>query len=269
MKKYLKNFNFTCGLIIVITLFLMCIISLFYIPYNYTEMNYEDILQSPSIKHIFGTDNFGRDIFSRIMQGSKTTFLISFFSVLISSTIGIFLGSFMGYYGGIIDKVFSKFIDVLMAFPSILFALVIISVLGSNITNTIIVLGILSVPRFARLTRSSFIQGKNLDYVKLAKIKGVSNFRIIFVHMLPNFKMPLIINASFSFALNVLSEAGLSYLGLGIQPPEPSWGRMLKESQNYLQQAPWYVFFTGFIIFILALGFNLLGDGINDILEEK
>ena len=266
MKRFFLNKTFAAGFILVSFLALICIISLFFTPYPPNEMFSEFRNSPPSPKFWMGTDNFGRDILSRIMAGSQTAFVIGFFSVAIGMLIGVCLGSFAGYFGGIFDICLTRIIDVLMAFPTVLLALMFIAVFGGGTRNTFVVLGLMSVPRFARLARSSFMKEKVMEYVDAAMLKGAGNLRIIFVHILPNTISPLIVNAAFSFSMSVMTEAGLSYLGLGVAPPYPSWGRMLKESQVYLHNAPWYAVFTGLAIVIMVLGFNLLGDGLNDVL---
>ena len=245
---------------------LTCIISLFYTPYPPNELFSKHLSQPPSAMFLLGTDNLGRDILSRIMVGCQTAFVIGFFSVAIGMFFGVCLGSFAGYFGGAFDIVLTRIIDVLMAFPTVLLALMFIAVFGGGMRNTFIVLGLMSIPRFARLARSSFMKEKNMEYVDAAKLKGAGNLRIIFIHILPNTVSPLIVNAAFSFSMSVMTEAGLSYLGLGVAPPDPSWGRMLKEAQVYMHNAPWYAVFTGLSIVIMVLGFNLLGDGLNEIL---
>ncbi|MDL2248475.1 ABC transporter permease [Tyzzerella sp. OttesenSCG-928-J15] len=264
MKKYFRSKTFTAGFIIVSILAAVCILSIFYTPYPPNEMYSAFRNTPPCGQFLFGTDNFGRDILSRIMTGSQTAFIIGFFSVAIGMFFGILLGAAAGFYGGLFDILLTRIIDVLMAFPTALLALMFIAVFGSGTRNTLIVLGIMTIPRFARLTRGEFMKEKVMEYVDSARLKGANDLRIIFVHILPNIESPLIVNAAFSFSLSVMTEAGLSYLGLGVAPPDPSWGRMLSEAQIYMQQAPWYPAFTGLSIIIMVLGFNLLGDGINE-----
>ena len=266
MKRFFLNKTFTAGFILVVFLTLICVISLLYTPYPPNEMFSTYRNNPPSTMFLLGTDNFGRDILSRIMVGCQTAFVIGFFSVAIGMFFGVCLGSFAGYFGGFFDIVLTRIIDVLMAFPTVLLALMFIAVFGGGTRNTFVVLGLMSIPRFARLARGSFMKQKVMEYVDAAKLKGAGNLRIIFIHILPNTVSPLIVNAAFSFSMSVMTEAGLSYLGLGVQPPDPSWGRMLNEAQVYMHNAPWYAVFTGLSIVIMVLGFNLLGDGLNDIL---
>lgn len=259
-KKY--DFNIIVGLTIISILFLVMLISFFYTPYDVNNMNLSERFLKPSALHIFGTDNFGRDILSRVMAGTQTTFLIGTIVVVIGAVIGTIIGAIAGYLGGWVDEIFMRIIDALMAFPSILLALLIITVFGTGKINTIIALGITFIPSFARIARGGVMQYKEFEFVNSARAFGASPFRIIFIHILPNIAQSLIVASSIGFANAVLAEAGLSYLGLGVQPPDPSWGRMIKEAQNYLFKAPWYVLSPGIAITLAVLGFNFLGDGI-------
>jgi len=269
MKKIFKNKNFLIGTILVSFLLLIMIISFFYTPYDPVKMDYGNTFKNSSIQHLFGTDNFGRDILSRIMEGTQTAFYVGFFTILIGGIIGIFIGSLAGYFGGIIDEILMRFIDAQMAFPGVLIALIIISIFGTGITNTIIALGIMSIPRFARMTRGGYLQFKEVEFVKAAKARGAGSFRIMYIHILPNIVSSLVVTASLTFASAILAEAGLSYLGLGIQPPTPSWGMMLKDAQNFIYIHPIEIIFPGIMITIMVLGFNFLGDGLRDLLDSK
>jgi peptide/nickel transport system permease protein len=267
MKK--KRISLYIGIIIISSLFLIMFISFFYTPYSVTEMNRLKRFSAPSVEHLLGTDNFGRDILSRIMTGSQTAFFVGFVAVSIGILFGVMIGAIAGYFGGWIDDIIMRIMDAMMAFPGILFALMFVSIFGVGIKNTIIAIGIMSIPSFARITRSGYIQHKEFEYVKNAKVKGVSNIRIIFNHILPNVLSPIIVAASMGFSTAVLSEAALSYLGLGVQPPNPSWGRMLNESQIYITLAPWYAIVPGILITLIVLGFNFLGDGVHDLQDKR
>lgn len=267
--KIKYNFNLFTGIILLGILVTMMLVSSFYVPYDTEEMSISDRFKSPSFEHVMGTDNFGRDIFSRIMIGTQTALYVGLLSVLISFVFGVTIGSIAGYFGGIIDEFLMRIIDVMMCLPSILLALVMIAVFGASTENTILALGIRSIPTFARITRSGYLQYKESTFVKAIKSLGGSNLRIMFVHIFPNILSPLIIASSMGIASAILAEAGLSYLGLGVQPPDPSWGMMLKESQNYITKAPWYTIAPGLMITISVLGFNLLGDGIRDVTDPR
>jgi len=263
------SINFYLGSTMVAILVLTMVISFFYTPYDVTKMDISNRFLSPGSQHWLGTDNFGRDILSRIMEGTRTAFLVGLIAVSIGFLLGTFIGGICGYFGGIVDELMMRFMDAMLALPGLLFALMFVAIFGVGILNTMIALGIMAIPRFARIARSGFIQAKNLEYVKSAKVMGATPFRIMFVHILPNTLSPLIVAASMGFASAVLAEAGLSYLGLGVQPPNPSWGRMLNESQVYISKAPVFVLAPGFMITMAVLGFNLLGDGIRDLRDPR
>ena len=257
-----KNFNFIIGGSITCFMVLLILIGFFYTPYDPEKMDSSLKFADVSLKHIMGCDNFGRDMFSRILKGCGTTLFVATGTVLIGALMGILIGAFTGYYGGLLDEVLMRVIDALFAFPSILLALVFIAVLGSGKNNVILALGIAFIPSFARIVRSEFIRCKNMDYVMLAKISGASDLRIMFVHILPNTMTVLLSSIMIGFNNAVLAEAGMSYLGIGAQPPEPSLGLMLSESQTYLFSEPGMVLFPGLMIILLVLGFALLAEGL-------
>ena len=261
MKQYLKNKNFRAGLIITGIMILAILIGLVWTPYDPNAMSGSEKLQGPSLAHFFGTDNFGRDIFSRVIQGAGATFLIAAAAVAIGLVVGLIVGGLTGYYGGVLDEVLMRVADSILAFPSILLALVMIAILGKGKYNIIIALGILFVPSFARIVRTEVAKQKNTDYVRNARLMGASNMRILFRHIMPNIVPVLLSSVAIGFNNAVLSEASMSYLGVGVQPPDPSLGRLLSEAQGYLFQAPWYAIFTGVAIILLILGFGLLADG--------
>lgn len=255
-----KDFKLIIGGGIIAIFIFLSIVAIFYTPYNITEMNMKLKLQGPSLKHLFGTDKFGRDIFSRILVGGQVSFFIGISSIVIGAFIGSILGMFSGYVGGYIDEVIMRFSDALMAFPGILFALMIITALGPGITNLIIVISVMNVPYFIRLTRSETLKEKEKNYVLSARIRGVKRRDIILNYVLPNIRGRIIIAISLSFGVAILTEASLSYLGLGVQAPYPSWGSMLKESQIYFLRAPWYVIFPGLFITLTVFSSKLLGE---------
>ncbi len=258
------------GKIILILYLLVFIISIFWTPYNPNEIVTADKFLSPSLEHIFGTDNMGRDILSRTMEGTKITVLLSFGTVFFALVFGSIIGASAGYFGGNVDEILMRFIDSLMAFPGILFAMMLVFVFGAGILNTIIAIGTMSIPYFARVVRSGFLQVKESVFVKSAIVKGASPFYIAKNHIFPNIKNQLMVAIILSISSAILSEAGLSYLGLGVRPPHPSWGRMLKESQAYFTQAPWYFIFSGLNLSLLVLGFTLFGENFrNKRLKEK
>ena len=265
-----KNWILIIGGVITALMFLIVIIGQFYTPYDPNYMDGNARLDGPSFAHIFGTDNFGRDIFSRVIEGSGTTLSIALLVILIGATIGIIIGALSGYHGGFFDVVLMRVCDVITAFPSIMLALVIIAILSPSERNIIWCLSILFIPSFARITRSEMVKQRNQNYVKLAKLMGASNFRIIFKHILPNMVPVLLPAITIGFNNAVLAEASMSFLGVGVSPNKPSLGRMLSESQNFLiSGAPWYAISVGLAIVLLILGLSLLGEGLQQRRRNK
>lgn len=266
MRNILKNKNaaLKTGLVVSAVLILAMLVGVFYTPYDPDAMNGAEKFTAPCLSHLMGTDNFGRDIFSRVLEGLKTTFFVALSVTVIGSFFGVLLGAVTGYFGGLLDEILMRMNDALAAFPSILLALVFISVLGSGKYNIILALGIIFIPSFARIVRGEYIRQKELDYVKSAKLAGAGSFRIMFVHILPNILPALLSAVTVGFNNAVLAEAGMSYLGIGVQPPDASLGRMLSEAQGYLFSAPWYALWPGIIIVLLILGFSLINEGIGE-----
>lgn len=261
-KNIIKNKYLMFGIAISGALLLLGIIGMFWTPWSTTDMNYDIRFQGPSLAHWFGTDNFGRDIFSRVMEGLGVTVLVGASVVVISGLIGAILGSLTGYFGGIADTVIMRVCDVINGFPSILLGLVFISVLGSGIINVIAALSIVFVPSFTRIMRSEFMTLKNREYVQVAKLCGASKWRIMFVHLLPNTLSTYVAAITVGFNNAILAEAGMSYLGVGVTPPAISIGRMISEGQGYLFTAPWYPILPGIVLVLFILGFSLLAEGI-------
>jgi len=263
--KIKKNYSLIIGLVITGLMLLIAIIGIFWTPYSTTEMSLELKLQAPSPAHIFGTDNYGRDIFSRVMQGAGTTFLVAFVTVVFGMVLGTVIGFLAGYFGGWFDEIIMRINDVVNAFPSILLALVFVSFLGSGLLNIILALGILFIPSFARIARSEMLRLKGMQFVQSAKLIGDSTGRIIFSQILPNAYISILSSAAVGFNNAVLAEAGLSFLGLGVQPPDASLGRMINEAGSYLAKAPWYAIFPGVAIIVLVLGVALISDGVSKV----
>jgi peptide/nickel transport system permease protein len=258
-KKY--NFNFIVGSVITGVIVILVLIGFFYTPYDPNGMNASLKNMGPSFWHPFGTDNFGRDILSRVMQGAGTTFIIAITTVVIGAFFGTILGAVTGYFGGWLDEILMRMNDGLASFPSILLALVFVSIFGTGTYNIVLALGIIFIPSFARVVRSEFILLKELDFVKNAKLMGAGKLRIMFVHILPNTKPILMSSIMIGFNNAVLAEAGMSYLGLGVQPPQASLGRMLSEAQAFLFNAPWYAIAPGLMIVFTVLGVSLMSGG--------
>lgn len=259
MKKQ-RSFNLILGGSITGIVLLLILAGIFFTPYDPNQMNGAAKNMAPSLSHLFGTDNFGRDILSRVMEGSRTTFFIALSVVLIGAAAGTIMGAVTGYFGGILDEILMRVNDVLLSFPGILLALVLVGVIGTGKYNIILALGIVFIPSFARVMRSEFITHRQMDYVKNAKLMGAGHIRIMFFHILPNTIPILVSSLLIGFNNAVLAEAGMSYLGLGVQPPDASLGRMLSEAQTYLFTAPWYAIAPGAVIILTVFGFSLLGD---------
>ena len=268
LKKCLRNKNFILGSCMVGLMVLIMVVGFFYMPYDPDVMDTEHELQFFSAAHPLGTDQFGRDILSRIMEGTRVSFLVGALTVVFGLVVGGAVGAVAGYYGGKIDEVIMKLIDTQMAFPGVLLALMLIAVFGNSLQNLIFALGIMSIPRFARITRSGFIKYRDAEFIKAARSRGAGDGRIIFRHILPNIVPELIVTSSLGFAGAVMSEAGLSYLGLGIKPPTPSFGKMLSEAQAEILQAGWYVLVPAVAITLLVMGFNLIGDALQEVTQH-
>ncbi|MCM3716559.1 ABC transporter permease [Halalkalibacter oceani] len=267
--KLRKNKAAMVGGLLILFFLLVAIIGPFLTPYQPNTPDYANKLASPSADHWFGTDHHGRDIFTRIIHGMSLTLYVGVVSVLIGAVIGVLLGITSGYYGKRVDAFIMRCMDVLLAFPGILLALAIVSVLGPSLNNVIIAVGIFSIPVFARIVRGSTLAVRKLEYIDAVKALGASDVRIIFRHILPNVTSPLIVQATLSIATSILTASGLSFLGLGAQPPTPEWGAMLSDGRNFMWDAPHVAFFPGIAIVIVVLAFNIFGDGLRDALDPK
>lgn len=265
LKKYFSNRNFLCGFVMASTIFLLMIFGFFAMPCNPSEIDVSQKFLGFSLAHIFGTDYLGRDILSRLMYASRVSILVGSAATTFGLIVGIFFGALGGYFGGIADSIITKIIDVQLSFPGILLALMLISIFGNGLQITILAICIMSVPRFARIARSGFLKYRGATFVLASKARGASDARIIFRHILPNIAGDLIVTATLNFSLAVLSESGLSYLGLGVQPPLVSFGRMLSEAQRFILTDIAGLLVPAIALVILALGFNLLGDGISQV----
>ena len=256
------NYFLVLGLVISVLMAALILVGYVWTPYSTTKMSGMSKFLSPCLSHPLGTDNFGRDLLSRIMEGAGSTFLIALCVVLIGGIVGTVIGCLTGYFGGAADLVLMRVCDAITAFPSILLALVLIAVFGSGKYRIILILGILFIPSFARVVRGEVAKQKSLNYVASARLMGASHARIIFRHILPNTAQVLLPILTIGFNNAVLAEASMSYLGIGVQPPDASLGRMLSESQTFLAKAPWYALFTGLAIVLMILGLSLLSEGI-------
>lgn len=259
-----RSYNFTFGVVLTVVMLGLIVLGFFWVPYDTEAMQGSVKLNAPSLAHIFGTDQFGRDVFSRVLSGAGSTLVIAGGTILIGGGIGILIGAVTGYFGGWLDEGLMRINDVLAAFPSVLLALVIISIWGSGKYKVMLALGIAFIPSFARIVRGEFMRCREEDYVTSARLIGVSTPRILFVHILPNILPALLSSLTIGFNNAVIQEAGMSYLGIGVQPPDASLGRMLSESQTYLASGPWCAVFPGLFLVLLILGVGMLGEGILD-----
>lgn len=269
MKKYFKNKTFLIGFIFFAFIFAVMIFGFFALPYDPNKVNVSQKLSGFSKAHLLGTDNFGRDVLSRIMVASRISILLGVVVMICGFLAGLVLGSVSGFYGGKIDLIIMKLLNTQMSFPGILLALMLVAVFDNNIKITFLALFLMSIPRFTRITRSGFIKYKNSLFVKAAKAKGASDFRIMYFHILPNILSEIFVTGTTSFSMAILSESGLSYLGLGIQPPNASFGRMLNDAQNYILTNPKGVIIPLIFLSVLVLGINLIGDGILEVKENE
>ncbi len=269
MKKALKNKGVLIGGSIVLFFIILAIFAPLLAPYNPQDADLMRSLEPPQKKYLFGTDVQGRDILSRIIYGSRVSLSVGIVVQAISLTIGIMLGLLSGFYGGIIDDIISSIMNIMFSFPSLLFAIAIMAVLGPSLYNIFLALGIINWPTVARLVRGETLSLKKRDFVEASRALGVNSISIIFKHILPNCLGPIIVVATLGIADAILTEATLSFLGLGIQPPTPSWGSMLSRGREYIWSSPHLIIFPGLAILITVLGFNLLGDGLRDILDPR
>jgi len=268
-KRLRRNKLAIFGISIVVLVIIVAIFAPLISPYDPIVRIKEDSLLGPSKTHLFGTDILGRDIFSRVVYGSRVSLLVGVVAVGISLIIGLVMGALSGYFGEIPDTIIMRFADIFFAFPYILGAIAIMTVLGPGIINIFIAIGILGWASIARIFRSSILSIKNKEYIEAARALGASNFRIIIKHIFPNSFAPIIVYGTMTVGTAIIVEAAISFLGLGVQPPKPAWGKMLAESLDYIDIAPWMMFFPGMAILITVLGFVLLGDGLRDAFDPK
>jgi len=268
-RSFKKSKVSLVGAGIVIFFVLLAIIGPFISPQGINEQDLTKRLLAPSADHWFGTDDFGRDIFSRIIHGARISLWVGFFSVILSVIMGSLLGIIAGYYGKWIDTIISRIFDIMLAFPSMLLAIAVVSVLGPSLQNALIAIAIINVPNFGRLIRSKVLSVKEEEYIVAAKAIGMRDSRILFSHILPNSITPIIVQGTLAIATAIIEAAALGFLGLGAQAPAPEWGKMLADARKFLLNAPWTMIFPGIAIMLTVLGFNLMGDGLRDALDPK
>ena len=260
-----RNYELILGLCLVSVVFVLAAVSAFYTPYDINAIVPAERDLPPSLAHWAGTDRFGRDIFSRLMVGSRFTLLTALLTVAMSSFFGTLLGLFSGYIGGIVDEVIMRIVDAVTSFPGILTALIIVTVLDYGKYTIILALCIMFIPSFTRVARMGVLQFKESEFVRYYRTFGASHARILFVHILPNLRAMILSSVVIGLSNAILAESSMSYLGLGIQPPAPSWGWMLNEAQSTIFRYPWYALTTGFMIVITIAGFNFIGEGLRKI----
>lgn len=257
------------GMIIIVLLFITTFGAPLFTSYDPIEMSPRERLQAPSLQHWLGTDSFGRDMLARILYGGRVSLSVGIAAVTLLMAIGIVLGSIAGYYGGWADSVIMRFVDVMLSIPNFFLLLTIVALFGPSLRNTMIIIGLTSWMATARIVRGQFLAERQKDYVTSARSIGASHARIIWHHLLPNTVAVIIVYATLWFAFSVILEASLSYLGLGAQPPTPSWGNMLREGRRYMRDAWWVTAYPGLFIFLTAISFNMLGDGLRDALDPR
>jgi peptide/nickel transport system permease protein len=268
-RALLRHRSAMIGGIIILFFIFIAVVAPLLLPFGYNQIDADSRLQAPSADHWFGTDDLGRDIFARVVYGARISLWVGFFAITGSIVAGSLLGLIAGFYGGWRDVIISRLFDILLAFPGILLAIAIVAMLGPGLENAMYAIAIINIPTFGRLMRSRVLAVKQEDFVMAARAIGMKNSRILLRHVLPNSWTPIMVQGTLGFATAVLEAAALGFIGLGAQPPEPEWGKMLSDSRSFIQSAPWTMIFPGLAIMFTVLGFNLLGDGLRDILDPR
>ncbi len=270
-SRFFKNPIALSGSIIVAFYLVTILVSFVWLPFDPVAMDMERLLDPPSFEtgHLLGTDDFGRDILSRIMKGTAVSLIISLGATALGAVIGTLMGIWAGFLGGRWDHWLMRVADVLFSFPSLLLAIFVMAILGEQTYNVVIAIGIVYIPQFARISRGAILSLKNQEFVRAAFSNGADKTYVLFRHLLPNILVPLIVQVSLALSVAILLESALSFLGLGIQPPDPSWGNMLSGARKLMMIAPWTAIYPGLAIVFLVLGFNLLGDGLRDVLDPR
>lgn len=268
-KRMKRNRLAVLGLVIFVVIVLLAIFADVITPYDYDMQDPANAFQSPSLRHPFGTDNYGRDLFTRVIRGGRVSLLIGIVACGFSALIGGALGAVAAYYGGALENVIMRVLDVMMAIPNTLLAIVIASALGPGIGNLILAVGISAIPTFGRILRASILSVKEQEYIEAARLIGCRDRQIIVHHIIPNVLSPLIVQATLRVATIIISAATLSFLGLGVQPPTPEWGQLLSAGRSYIRDYWFLVFFPGLAIMLTILSLNLLGDGLRDALDPR
>ena len=267
--KLLKNKFALTGLTVITLLIVVALFAPIISPYTPSEQNVFERLQAPSLTHFFGTDDLGRDVFTRMIFGARISLAVGFISVFIILVIGTFLGIISGFYGGKTDYIIMRFTDIVLCFPTFFLIILVIAFIEPNIYNVMIVIGVTSWPGLARLVRAEVLSLKEREFILVSKMMAISNIKIFFVHILPNIISPLMVYSSLAIGGAILTESALSFLGLGVQPPMPSWGQILTSGKDYIYMAWWLSLFPGIAILVTVLAFNLVGEAIRDIFDPK
>ncbi|MDR3363609.1 MAG: ABC transporter permease [Clostridiales Family XIII bacterium] len=269
LARLVRNRSAMIGFCLLMIIVVLCLLAPVIAPQGFNAQNISAKFQPPSLKYPCGTDNLGRDIFVRILYGGRISLLIGVVSTLFSAAIGIVIGLFAGYRGGSTDNVAMRIIDIVMSIPAILLAITIAAALGTGVNSAIIAIGIASIPIFARLTRAPIIQVKNEEYIEAARAISASQFRIMFRHLLPNILSPLIVQITINVALSIMLAAGLSFLGMGVQPPNPEWGAIITSAKVYIIDHSYMVTMPGIAMALTVISLNLFGDGLRDCLDPR
>jgi len=269
MTRLRRNRNVQVGLTLTLIFILTALLAPLIAPYNPLEGDLLEALQSPSLRHIFGTDNLGRDVFSRTVWGARVSLTVAFFGILIAAISGVLVGALAGYLGRSVDEVTMRVVDVMLSFPDILLAMLVAAVTGPGVGNVILAISLYNFPQFVRVARGAVIAVKEMEFVEAAKAIGEGGASILFRYVLPNTLSPIVVHATLRAGASILTAAGLSFLGLGVQPPTPEWGSMINDAMHYLDVAPHLWIFPGIFLMLTVLGFNLLGDGLNEVLNPR
>jgi peptide/nickel transport system permease protein len=269
LRTFFRNKGALVGLLLSVLVVLISLLAPFIAPHDPLEQNIRDRLKPPGGKYLLGTDDFGRDILSRILYASRVSLTVGVLAVLLSMVIGMGIGMIAGFKGGKLDAILIGMVDILMSFPTLIMGLILMVAFGRGLSNVILAIGITVAPRFARMSRGSVLSIKENDYVNAARTLGISDARIVVRHILPNILGDMIVVGTLWVGAAILTEASLSFIGLGVPPPIPSWGRMIREGMDFIDTAPWISMYTGLANLITVLGFNMLGDGLRDIIDPK